>query len=303
MRANECLSVKAVGTTATFTHNSAGWMYFRGASCIASLPPNGGGRVNMVSVSIPHGQQAVVALNATKAVADDRGRTHYEEGSFLIPIIWEDNKMVVDLDSPFIAAPDRLGQIDEQSRLVVTVGNQRFASSLCVDEPANSLKINGDGAILVEKGFRFVKDPNLLCKFLVGDISLDMLEEAASPDGRSASEIELDGLREQHHKDVETIGLQALEIRSLELDLQKVREHLLAEKNGNKTLENEKTDLEAEIRKFRAGFNEAREMATKLRAGLAEIKLALMSGQFFGFFGKTAQIKTVLKNLDTPIQN
>ncbi len=179
-----CWSKDGVGVIRV---DGTGQVVFVGASCATSAVPFT--RTHDLTISPLGKENGVVALVIVKESRTGKGATtHWDNYQFLVPFSWDEGKLEIDDEHPFLPMPDRLGQINSAYDLMVSTAGQRF--STCRNEwvdpnhPAY-LKKKSD---LLEQGVRIIDDPNLLCRFLVGQATLENLESVATMDKRDHKE-------------------------------------------------------------------------------------------------------------------
>ena len=132
----------------------------------SNLPVSTGSRqdVSQFSLVVTKGQKGVVAVRATTTRHNKKGQA--ESFAFLIPVRWDEGseKPHVGLVDPFVPDPDRLGQASYDG-LEVRSGDEVF--------------VTWNPNPTEESNYRRVTDGNLLCRFLVGEATLDEVRAAA----------------------------------------------------------------------------------------------------------------------------
>lgn len=145
---------------------------FIGASCPASVGPITHG-LTSVTVAPQKGKKGLVALQVWHKPIG--GHDPNRDLCYLLPTT-HDSRPFVELADPFIPTADCLAQLMD-SGLLVTVGDKKFiAPNFCSD--------NADGlaemkALWAKQETKVVNDPNLLCRFLVGDATLEEVSAVA----------------------------------------------------------------------------------------------------------------------------
>lgn len=138
-----------------------------GASCKTLIPPSAQYSLKSLVLQPERGKDAVLAISINTT------RDQLLNEGYLISVYWLKERLMVDLKKNFISPLGRVGQVigggNDQSKpgIVVLHDNQRFifgASHL-----SNNLQC------------RRIEDPNLLCKFLVGEIGGEELDKVAEP--------------------------------------------------------------------------------------------------------------------------
>ena len=147
----------AIGGSAVISNDPGVTFLFVGASCQASLQPMTSD-VDSVSLAVEKGKNSVVAIRTRYSAGDRSGRVEFSQ--FLVGLSWKDDKLVVDMDKNFVSPLGRLANLDESGNLQTLINGQRFVALR---------EENKDGGCWVVKGYRIIKDPNLICKYLVGD--------------------------------------------------------------------------------------------------------------------------------------
>ncbi len=205
MKANTYLGVRVQGQTAVIAITVPGWMTFIGASCTASVDPFNK-HIQSVSISAEPGENALIAIKSVHKCSSKGGGI--DDNLCLIPLKWENGKMVVDLDQHFVPHAQRLVQLTSSSDVLVTTNGQRFTT--CTDEwsgVGNYLKEKRGK--LIESGCRIVEDPNLLLRFAIDRATFEDLEAAATLDKRSQTERQL----AQCHQELEEKTTELTSIR------------------------------------------------------------------------------------------
>lgn len=175
MRASSELFVIVKNDVAVFAMFNRGWMEFIGGSGWISLRPSGSSN-SAITITAGTGNSGVVVIKVTNT--SDR---QSQSSIFMVPINWIDAKMVIDLDKPYVSRPDRLLQVNSEGQITVTTPEFTFTAP----------SIAADRKKLVDEGHRLVDDPNLLCRFVVGQATLADLEAAATLDKRDQIERDL----------------------------------------------------------------------------------------------------------------
>lgn len=222
MKAKSCLRVTHGGTnnngpvvtvvlTAVHTESSGRALIdFVGASCPASVQPGTRGH-SSITFTMTRGESGIIALHM------DLSHPKWPDQSFtaIIPISWDCGKVIVDLDNPFVSSTDCVGQVAQYEKgvvsnhdLRVTAGKKRFStcSVYCNDDKLTSEKMQK----LQADGYNIVSDARLLCRFLVGDATLDEVEKAVI-----AEPVDVAALQEQN-------ALLSLEVATLKVDKESV---------------------------------------------------------------------------------
>ena len=193
MKASQFLTVAVEKNSAVISANMPhvnASMTFAGASCPASVSPVTYG-IQSLQVSVPTGENALVALRVIHLTRTGKGvGTIHDNYQFLIPIKWENGKLIVGLEEVLVPPADRLLQLASNLDVSITTSGQLFTT--CHNEwtpgyPAfeeKKAKCLGDGK-------RIVEDPGLLLRFALGQATLEDLEAAATLDKRSQTEREL----------------------------------------------------------------------------------------------------------------
>ena len=190
MKANTLLSCRTENGSAVIDLKYSGWLMLIGASCKVSITPMTK-YLNSISFAVPEGQKAVIAITAVHVL---QGKHSQEEhGRFLIPVFWKEKTLMVDLEQPFVPHPDRLGQITCDEDLLVWVGEQKFIA--CPPHVLGKADLKKKREKLIAEGYRVVDDPNLLCRYMVGQATVEDLKAAATLDRRSQVERELAGTK------------------------------------------------------------------------------------------------------------
>jgi hypothetical protein len=192
---------------------------FVGASCTASVMPFTLGVLQSIQLSVEKGRREFVALEIKNAVRSGKGGSYYDHYLFLIPIVWKNEKLFANLDEEFVSSSGCLIQLTEELDISITTGEQRFSTCRNGWGDEQCPAFVSKKKKLIDCGYRIVNNPNLLCQFAVGKISLKALEESASPDGRSTAEIERDELRSQLMKSSAIIAEQSGENNLLRFHL------------------------------------------------------------------------------------
>lgn len=155
-----------------------------GASCEASVR-SGTKDVQSISFRPAKGEEAVAAIRTLYRVYGKDA--YYTEVEGLIRLYWKDDKLVVDLGPYFCRQdhPYRLGQVGENNILSVTTRGQVFSSR----PNGYNLSCNKEKEEeLLRTGVRFV-DADLLCGYLVGNLTFEELEAVATGDQRTVEQI------------------------------------------------------------------------------------------------------------------
>ncbi|MDD4900903.1 MAG: hypothetical protein PHS62_02195 [Patescibacteria group bacterium] len=131
-----------------------------GASCKTDIAPSGNW-VDSVTFFPATGRSAIVALmvrNAEKSPGD-------WNRSFFLKITWREGKPWINLDEAWVSPADRPGHASEWG-VTVQINDVTY-SSVFSDEKRQS------------PTRRFVRDGNLLCRYLIGDATTDEVQAAA----------------------------------------------------------------------------------------------------------------------------
>lgn len=197
MKASNILSCRAENGVAVIRMDTttSGSIMFIGASCTASTPAFTYG-IQDVTITPAREESGVVALRVTRETFTGKGiGVHRDEFNFMVPFAWNNGRLMVDLEQPFLGTPDRLGQIVGDGELTVMTDGQRFTSCrnawVQPDYPAFLEKKEK----MVSQGYRIVEDPNLLCEFLAGKKDMVDLQAAATLDRREFIVQQLDRTR------------------------------------------------------------------------------------------------------------
>lgn len=153
-------------------------MDFVGASCPASVEA-GTRRHSSITFVVTKGKRGIIALHMDLC----HGKCPDQSFMVIIPIEWECGKVLLDLDNPFLSRPDRVGQVTQYESAVVpnhdlrvTAEGKKFStcSTYCNDDVVTTKKMQR----LQADGYAIVSDANLLCRFLIGEATLEEVEKA-----------------------------------------------------------------------------------------------------------------------------
>lgn len=166
MRASQVLlaSSSADQGTVVLTRKS-GNMIVVGTSVPITVRPGGNG-VHSFGVCPQKDKSGVVAVS----VRVDRGKHDCDWLDFMLPVSWKDDKPFVNLEDVWIPSADRLGQVVEQH------------INLCVEDQWFTTYEYG-----AESQTRYLPDPNLACRYLVGDATAEDVIAAAEEARAEAS--------------------------------------------------------------------------------------------------------------------
>lgn len=231
---------------------------FIGASCPASVGPITHG-LTSVTVAPQKGKKGLVALQVWHKPIG--GHDPNRDLCYLLPTT-HDSRPFVELADPFIPTADHLAQLMD-SGLLVTVGDEKFvAPNFCSD--------NADGlaemkALWAKQETKVVNDPNLLCRFLAGDATLEEVSAVAkasqSVEDLPAKYAALESLCDELEKTVTkiearryTAASSARTVIARALELQQMAEFMISvartakfgnRKNSLKIIAGHKEDAEA----------------------------------------------------------
>jgi len=154
----------------------------------ASLPlgtDHRGCEFQQLMVSVPSGKETpseedVIGLIAMVVRTDNSGRKKSDEfNPFLVPIIWREAKLYIDLEDPnFLPGTSgRLGQ-------VIDLGPSGWCLEVKVFQDIQDGENSGEEMIFTTDpnhvpGQYYVPDGDLLCRFLVGQAEIKKLQETA----------------------------------------------------------------------------------------------------------------------------
>jgi len=153
-------------------------MRFIGASCTASVKQGTDG-LDSVTLAPMFGKNAVVALSFKALYSGQKAI----ETRGLVSLYWKDGKLFVS-EHEFVSLSDRLGQVEVEGILSVTTNGMKFMGSDIwthreKEEAADTRDI------------RLVNDTGRLCRYLVGEATLEELEADATDDRRRADQIRI----------------------------------------------------------------------------------------------------------------
>ncbi len=172
-----------------------------GTTCKTSVEPDFFREIPMLSVAPTAGKDALIAITV-KAT----GRGSEADGAFLIPLCWQGEKVIVDLDGPFFSPVKRIGQVlAYRQRPTLQVQGSNGQMFVCTRLP--------DGlspSALTPKDHRRVENPNILLRYLMAEVQDEELELAASKDERSLEQREIAALK----REVEAKSKVLLTVRS-----------------------------------------------------------------------------------------
>lgn len=216
-----------------------------GSSCRASCPVPSSS-LNSVVFVLQKGQDAVVAITVIHDPGAKSQNTYVRQ---IVGLKWINEKVVIDLDTPFLSPEGRLGNIDSQDDLMVQVGEQWFVAVFdnWHGRYSENYKEKKDKAL--KAGYRLVDDPNLLCRYLIGEATVEELEVAATADRRTQLELALANV--SSNLDVKTA-----ELAEKTAKLDRVMFELTCEKNATKVLELENSDFRRALTKLGAKFQD-----------------------------------------------
>ncbi|MES3031162.1 MAG: hypothetical protein V4697_01980 [Patescibacteria group bacterium] len=178
MKASAHLSVAVSNNVAVFSMPfHPGWMNFLGASCTACC--EAGSSAATFTITAKPGEDAVVVIMTTHKQTSKGGG--FDDNLCVIPITWNQGKMIVDLEKPFLSMSDRLLNVSKTvttgTSLMVTTRGQKFIYTKT--PPAEGVE-----------GMRLVANATTLLGYAVGHVSFESLEAAATLDKRSLEERE-----------------------------------------------------------------------------------------------------------------
>lgn len=185
---------------------------FLGASCHSSVlsgtgadQPIGRG-ISSFTIQVEKEKSAVIALVTDVCASVGKRVTHRTEAC-LIPLCWNNGVLEVKHHTPFVSKTDCLGQIIGDD-LTVVVGAKRFST-------CNTTMFGDDSTRqkmqkLRTNGYAIVLDGNLLCRFLVGEATLDEVEKAVV-----AEPVDVAKLQEQN-------ALLSLQVETLKVEKESV---------------------------------------------------------------------------------
>jgi hypothetical protein len=157
------------------------------ASCTCSVLPGCHGEVSSVTLSPKKEEDAVVAVIQRVSYSKQEDMI----SGYLLGLKWEGGKLIVDTEKQFSPFADKLGQVMPDrlgyGALQVTTAGQVFCYTF------GTFASDHEKAFL-EQGGRMVKDPGLLCRYLVNRASIEELDAAATGDLRSAEQVRINTL-------------------------------------------------------------------------------------------------------------
>lgn len=171
MRASAVLvaSSSAERGTVVLTH-TASTMVVIGASVPMTVNV-GASNIHSFGVCPDKDKQGVVAVS----IRIDKGKRDCEWLDFMLPVLcWKEGKPFVDLDNVWIPSADRRGQAVSQH------------INLCIDDEWFTTSTYR-GQYSKEKDMRYVPDPNLALRYLVGDATAQEVIAAAEEAKAEAS--------------------------------------------------------------------------------------------------------------------
>lgn len=238
MKPSSRMSATASGGAAVISNDPNVTFLFVGASCQASLQPMTP-NVDSLSLSVEKGKNAVVSIRARYSYAT-RGTAHLEFNQFLVGLSWKDDKLVVDLEKNFISPLGRLANMDESGNLQTLANGQRFVAL----HPESKKE---DWTI---KGYRIIDDPNLICKYLIGDANEADLEFAATEDNRSQTERELGKARQQLAEQADVLERNRQTVKAAIADVEEARATIQRLTEEKKALEKKNDEDKADFVSF-----------------------------------------------------
>ena len=188
MKPSARMSVAVSAGSAVLSNDHYNLLTFIGASCNAGLSPMTM-HVSMIPFTPEKGKDAVVAVTS---YYNPPGKTPTQNDQFFIGVTWEGEKLIVNLDQNFVSPLGRLGSINDHGNIETLANGQRFISINLGYYSVEGPGLQKEKDRLIAKGYRLIDDPNLICKYLVGDVIAEDLELAATEDKRTETERKLD---------------------------------------------------------------------------------------------------------------
>jgi len=146
-----------------------------GSSVAKSVPCDT--EVNSVAFSLKKGDKGFIAIRAyvKRAKSEDAF-------SFFLPVEWRGEMPFIDLESTWIPPyPDRLGAINYSGLMTEIDG----------------IVYTGNHWDKDKKGMRYVRDHNLICKYLAGDVDADAVKMAVEDNKEDEDKKKINELEEK----------------------------------------------------------------------------------------------------------
>ncbi|MEN9614091.1 MAG: hypothetical protein RLZZ347_398 [Candidatus Parcubacteria bacterium] len=279
------ISVKVLGTsaespivTAVISGMSIGGfgateskIKFLGSSCASSVLPGTATEaptlcgLSSFTIQVEKEKPAVIALVTDVRQCAGKRVTHRVDAS-LIPVCWNNGMLEVKHQIPFVSKIDCLGQIISDD-LTVVVGAKRF--STCHKTMFGDDSTRQKMQRLQAEGYAIVPDGNLLCRFLVGEATLDEVEKAVTVKPVDVAELE------------NQLALSALEVETLRAEKVTVVGLLEAARTRSAELfglrqgvQDTLTKLIPEYERLQADHLKLGQEKTDLERALADLKTA-----------------------------
>ncbi len=241
------------GSVAFVSNDLITRLSFFGASCTANVLPLTGSLSSIVLVP-KKGKNAVVAFCLTQ-IPNSKHSVRMDSYQILVLQAREGEEHVVDMNTQFVSFEGRLGSLTNNG-LLVTFGTQGFISPNVNAESFEEKKKE-----LIEQGFRVVKDPNLLCEFLAGDIGPEDLRAAATLDQRSLIERELEEVKGE-------LGNTKSKLEFIEVCLSREREKSERDREDTQTTIREAVEAEGNLQRQVEALKEFVAQDEKVKAEL-----------------------------------
>lgn len=179
--------------------------------------------LSSISLSVPKGREGVIMIEVT--IKNGEGG-YYQSFQACLPVRWRNDKLAVDLKSPFISDKG-LCQLSAERDLFVHAGADKFVCPWeCDDRPRSKDKRES----LRSSGLMICLDGNLMCRFLMGEVSVEVLKAASGPCPRDAQKLELEDLRsklaesEEHFRALDVVYKGKVEmISGLEAEIKRLK--------------------------------------------------------------------------------
>ncbi len=232
------------GNSASLSNGSHVQMTFIGASCNAGLSPMTNSSI--IPFGPEKGRNAVVAVTT---YYNPPGKDPIEKDQFFIGSTWEGDKLIVNLNQNFISPLGRLGSINDNGDIETLANGQRFIS---INPAYHSLgeNLRKEKDRLIEKGYRIIDDPNLICKYLIGDANEADLEFAATEDNRSQTERELGKAQQQLAEQAGVLERNRQTVKAAIADVEEARATIQRLTEEKKALEKKNDEDKADFVSF-----------------------------------------------------
>ncbi len=238
------MSVAVNGNSAMLSNDSHVSLTFIGASCNAGLLPMT--KANIITFSPEKGRNAVIAVTT---YYNPPGKDPIQKDQFFIGATWEEGVLVVNLNKNFISPLGRLGSINDDGDIETLANGQRFISINTKQHPLDE-HLQKEKDRLIAKGYRLIDDPNLICKYLIGDANEADLEFAATEDNRSQTERELGKARQQLAEQTDVLERNRQTVKAAIADVEEARATIQRLTEEKKALEKKNDEDKADFVSF-----------------------------------------------------